>query len=88
LASVLFASAGFGGGWSAGAYQQIVKTDNFVKSRILPFFWIPAFAGMTIMQLISGRYHRRHTREGGYPVFKTTFYDSIKNYAKKIYLNS
>jgi hypothetical protein len=44
----------------------------------LPFFWIPAFAGMTIIQLISDRYHRRHTREGGYPVFKTTFYDSIK----------
>jgi len=32
---------------------------------------------MTTMQLISDRYHRRHTREGGYPVFKTTFYDSI-----------
>jgi hypothetical protein len=41
------------------------------------FFWIPAFAGMTIMKFISDRYHRRHTREGGYPVFKTTFYDSI-----------
>jgi len=25
LASVLFVSASFGGGWSAGAYQQIVK---------------------------------------------------------------
>jgi hypothetical protein len=25
LASVLFASASFGGGWSAGPYQQIVK---------------------------------------------------------------
>jgi hypothetical protein len=25
LASILFASAGFGGGCSAGAYQQIVK---------------------------------------------------------------
>jgi len=32
---------------------------------------------MTIMKLISDRYHRCHTREGGYPVFKTTFYDSI-----------
>ena len=32
---------------------------------------------MTIIQLISDRYHRRHTREGGYPVFKTTFFDSI-----------
>ena len=51
--------------------------DNLVKSRIFPFFWIPAFAGMTIIQLISNRYHRRHTREGGYPVLKTTFYDSI-----------
>ena len=26
------------------------------------FFWIPAFAGMTIMKFISDRYHRRHTR--------------------------
>jgi len=43
-----------------------------------PIFWIPAFAGMTIIQLISDRYNRRHTREGGYPVFKTTFYDSFK----------
>jgi len=25
LASILFASASFGGGWSAGTYQQIVK---------------------------------------------------------------
>jgi hypothetical protein len=40
-------------------------------------------AGMTIIQLISGRYHRRHTREGGYPVFKTTFYDSIELASKK-----
>ena len=34
-------------------------------------------AEMTIIQLISDRYNRRHTREGGYPVFKTTFYDSL-----------
>jgi 6-phosphogluconolactonase len=33
---------------------------------------------MTIIQLILDIYHIRHTREGGYPVFKTTFYDSIK----------
>ena len=26
-------------------------------------YWIPAFAGMTIIQLISDRYHRRHTRQ-------------------------
>ena len=56
-----------------------VKHDNLVKSRIFPFFWIPAFAGMTIIQLISDIYNRRHTREGGYPVFKTTFYDSLKH---------
>ena len=59
-------------------FHNSCKVDNFVKSRIFPFFWIPAFAGMTIIQLISDRYHRRHTREGGYPVFKTIFYDSIK----------
>ena len=34
---------------------------------------------MTIRQLISDSYYRRHTREGGYPVFKTIFYDFIKN---------
>ena len=33
--------------------------------------------GMTIRQLISDRYHRCLAREGGYPVFKRTFYDSI-----------
>jgi hypothetical protein len=33
---------------------------------------------MTISQLISDRYNIRHAREGGYPVFKTTFYDFIK----------
>ena len=33
LASVLFASASLGGGWSAGAYQQIVKNmqKNFIS---------------------------------------------------------
>jgi hypothetical protein len=60
-----------------------VNRDNPVKSRILPFFWIPAFAGMTIIQLISDRYNRRHTREGGYPVFKTTFCDSINRELKR-----
>jgi hypothetical protein len=31
LASILFASASFGGGWSAGPYQQIVK--NMQKKK-------------------------------------------------------
>jgi hypothetical protein len=61
-----------------GSKVQRFKVDNLVKSRIFPFFWIPAFAGMTIRQLISDRYHRCLAREGGYPVFKRTFYDSIK----------
>ncbi len=54
------------------------KFDGFVKSPILPFFWIPAYAGMTIKQLISSRYNIRHTREGGYPGVKMTFYEFIK----------
>ena len=49
----------------------------FKKSDI-PIFWIPACAGMTISQIVSDRYHIRHTREGGYPIFKKTFYDFIK----------
>jgi hypothetical protein len=40
---------------------------------------------MTIRKLISDRYHRRHAREGGYPVFKTTIYDFIKVDQKKPY---
>jgi len=32
---------------------------------------------MTISQLISNRYHRRYTREGGYPVVRTTFYEIV-----------
>jgi hypothetical protein len=44
----------------------------------MPFFWIPAYAGMTVSGLISGKYGTRHTREGGYPVVKLTFYDFIK----------
>ena len=35
LASVLFVSASFGGGWSAGAYQQIVKN---MQKKILSQF--------------------------------------------------
>jgi hypothetical protein len=33
LASILFASASLGGGWSAGAYQQILKNmqKNFIS---------------------------------------------------------
>jgi hypothetical protein len=30
----------------AGVHRK--KLDGFVKSRIFPFFWIPAFAGKTI----------------------------------------
>jgi len=63
-------------------FTRELNIDNLAKSRIFPFFWIPAFAGMTIIQLISYRYHRRHTRAGGYPVFKTTFYDSINIHSK------
>ena len=51
--------------------------DGFVKSRIFPFMWIPAYAGMTIKHLISIRYTIRHTREGGYPDVKKTFYEFI-----------
>ena len=51
------------------------KIDDLVKSRIFPFIWIPAYAGMTIKQLISIRYTIRHTRECGYPGVKTTSYD-------------
>ena len=36
--------------------NERILIDGFVKSRIFPFFWIPAFAGMTIKQLISNRY--------------------------------
>jgi hypothetical protein len=56
-----------------------IKSDGFVKSPIFPFFWIPAYAGMTIKQLISSRYNIRHTREGGYPGVKMTFYEFIKS---------
>jgi hypothetical protein len=56
-----------------------MKSDGFVKSRIIPFIWIPVFAGMTIKLLISSVYAIRHTREGGYPVSKMTFYDFIKS---------
>ena len=50
--------------------------DGLVKSLIFPFSGFPP-AGMTIRHLISDRYYRRHTREGGYPVFKKTFCDII-----------
>ena len=36
---------------------------------------------MTIKQLISDRYHRRHTRGGGYPVAEMTFYDFINQHS-------
>jgi len=44
----------------------------------MPFNWIPAFAGMTIKQLISVRYNSRHAREGGYPDVKMTYYKIVK----------
>jgi hypothetical protein len=40
LASILFASAGFGGGCSVGAYQQIVK--NMQKKKIISIHKPPA----------------------------------------------
>jgi len=55
-----------------------IKIDKLVKSRIFEFIWIPAYAGMTIKQLISSTYNTRHTREGGYPCVKMTFYEIIK----------
>jgi len=55
-----------------------MKFDGFVKSRIFPFIWIPAYAGMTIKHLISIRYTIRHTRECGYPDVKKTFYEFMK----------
>ena len=42
------------------------------------FFWILVYAVMTVSGLISGKYGTRHTREGGYPYVKLTFYDFIK----------
>ena len=47
--------------------------DSFVKRRISPYIWIPAFAGMTITPLTSTRYNSRHIREGGYPGGKVIF---------------
>ena len=47
----------------------------FRNKSDFPIFWIPGCAGITIRQLISDRYHRRHTRAGGHPFFKTTVYD-------------
>ena len=51
--------------------------DGFVKSRISSFNWIPAFAGMTIKQLISVRYNSGHTRVSGYPDVKIAFYEIV-----------
>jgi hypothetical protein len=39
LASILFASASLGGGWSAGAYQQIVKN---MQKKIISIHKPPA----------------------------------------------
>jgi hypothetical protein len=44
---------------------------------MLPFFWIPACAGMTICGLISITYKTGHTREGGYPGAEMTFCEFI-----------
>ncbi len=62
------------------------NVDGIVKSRILPFFWIPACAGMTISYLILDRYRSCHTREGGYPAVKMTFYDFINVRCSFFYL--
>jgi hypothetical protein len=51
--------------------------DGIVKSRIYQFSWIPACAGMTKNPKIANSYKDRHTREGGYPDFRTTFYEFI-----------
>ena len=59
-------------------FYETINIDGFVKSRIIPYIWIPASAGMTIKLLISNRYKIRHTREGGYPGNKVTFYVFIK----------
>jgi hypothetical protein len=55
-----------------------IKNDKLEKSPIPAFFWIPAYAGMTIKHLISSRYNIRHARESGYPGVKMTFYETIK----------
>ena len=57
---------------------QNIKIDKLVKSPVVPLFWIPAYAGMTINHLISYRCNIRHTRESGYPGIKMTFYETIK----------
>jgi len=59
------------------------KFDKLVKSPISPFFWIPAYAGMTIKHLISCRYDIRHTRESGYPGVIMTFYETINFITEK-----
>jgi hypothetical protein len=55
----------------------IIQVCWFRKKSNFPISWIPAYAGMTIRKLKSDRYHRRHTRAGGYPAVTTTFYDFI-----------
>ena len=52
-------------------------TVGLVKSRISPFIWITAYAGMTIKQLIWSRYANSHIREGVYPDVKMTFHEFI-----------
>jgi hypothetical protein len=44
------------------------KPVSIAKNRILPFFWIPACAGMTASELISITYKTGHTREEPAPV--------------------
>jgi hypothetical protein len=51
--------------------------DGIVKSRIYRFSWIPACAGMTKRLKIAISYKDRHTRAGGYPDIRTTFYEFI-----------
>ena len=69
-------------------FYETVKVDKLVKSRIVPFIWIPACAGMTLKKIISSSYAIRHTREGGYPGVKMTFYEIVKvEDLKKFFLN-
>jgi hypothetical protein len=58
-------------------HRGTVNPVSIVKSWILSFFWIPACAGMTICEFIPIKYKTGHTREGGYPDAKMTFYEFI-----------
>ena len=42
-------------------FYEIVMIELF-ESRILPFIWIPTYAGMTVNHIISSRYAGHHAR--------------------------